>query len=56
VSDERRIGVEAGSPRDSANIGLKNLDERYQLIMQKGIQIENSGTTFTVFLPLLKSS
>jgi LytS/YehU family sensor histidine kinase len=44
------------APRDSANIGLKNLNERYQLIMQRGIRIENSGSTFTVILPLLKTS
>lgn len=32
--------------------GLKNLDSRFSLLMNKEIRISNDGLTFTVFLPL----
>jgi hypothetical protein len=40
----------------SSNVGLKNLDERYRLIMQEGIRVDSAGSRFTVTLPLLKAS
>ena len=40
----------------SSNIGLRNLDERYRLIMQEGIRVDCAGSWFTVTLPLLKTS
>ena len=40
----------------SSKVGLKNLDERYQLIMQEGIRIDSTGSHFTVILPLLKTA
>lgn len=41
--------------RDSSRIGLKNLNERYKLITEKEILMENSGKTFQITLPLLKT-
>ncbi len=40
--------------RPSSKIGLQNLKERYQLITQRSIIIEEEEKTFTVHLPLLK--
>jgi sensor histidine kinase YesM len=39
----------------SSRIGLSNLNERYSLIVNKGITIDQSPETFSVSLPLLKS-
>ncbi len=40
--------------KPSGKIGLENLRERYRLITGKEIVIEDSGTVFTVKLPVLK--
>lgn len=53
VCNEVRRKSSSNAP---SNIGLKNLDERYRLIMQEGIRIDSAGTRFTVTLPLLKAS
>jgi len=53
VCNEVRRKSPASAP---SNIGLKNLDERYRLIMQEGIQIDSAGSRFTVTLPLLRTS
>ncbi len=37
---------------DTNGTGLKNLENRFSLLMNKKIRIENDGTTFCVFLPL----
>ena len=42
--------------KPSGRIGLENLRERYRLITGKEIIIEDSGTAFTVKLPVLKIS
>jgi LytS/YehU family sensor histidine kinase len=42
------------SPPDSNGIGLKNLDHRFELLMNNNIRIVNDGTWFTVYLPLKK--
>lgn len=34
--------------------GLENLESRFLLLMNQSIRIQNNGTTFTVFLPLIK--
>lgn len=39
----------------SSRIGLSNLDERYKLIIQKGLFISQSADMFTVTLPILKA-
>lgn len=39
-------------PEQGTGIGLKNLDERYRLLIGKKISIENNGKTFSVILPL----
>jgi len=41
---------------DSSHLGLKNFDERYRLIMRKGIRVESASSRFTVTLPLMKAS
>jgi len=33
--------------------GLKNLENRFSLLMDKQIRVENDGTTFRVYLPLI---
>ena len=40
--------------RPSSKIGLQNLSERYMLITQRSIIIDEEEKTFTVRLPLLK--
>jgi len=40
----------------STKVGLKNIEKRYALITGKSIEIINSGTRFSVSLPLLKAS
>jgi LytS/YehU family sensor histidine kinase len=39
---------------DTNGIGLKNLENRFLLLMKKQIRIKNDGTRFTVYLPLKK--
>ncbi len=39
----------------SSRIGLSNLDERYKLILQRGLHISQSPDQFTVTLPILKA-
>jgi hypothetical protein len=40
------------SPPDTNGIGLKNLENRFLLLMNKQIRINNDGERFTVYLPL----
>jgi hypothetical protein len=40
------------SPSLTNGTGVKNLENRFCLLMNKPVRIENDGTTFTVFLPL----
>lgn len=40
------------SPADTSGIGLKNLDHRFELLMNSHIRIVNDGNIFTVYLPL----
>jgi hypothetical protein len=40
------------TPPDSGGTGLKNLESRFSLLMNKQIRIENDGETFSVYLPL----
>ena len=42
------------SPPDSNGTGLKNLENRFQLLMNQKIRIKNDGSRFTVYLPLKK--
>lgn len=35
-------------------IGLKNLSQRYQLLLDRSIQVVNDGSSFTVVLPLIQ--
>lgn len=39
-------------PADSNGTGLRNLENRFWLLTEKKIRIENTGTKFTVYLPL----
>jgi len=39
---------------DTNSTGLKNLENRFLLLMNKQIRIKNDGTRFTVYLPLKK--
>lgn len=39
-------------PAESNGTGLLNLENRFWLLMEKKIRIENSGNKFTVYLPL----
>jgi two-component system LytT family sensor kinase len=39
----------------SSRIGLSNLNERYSLIVNRGITIVQNPETFSVLLPILKS-
>ena len=39
-------------PASTNGSGLKNLEDRFLLLMNKQIKIENNGTTFSVYLPL----
>ena len=41
---------------NSTNIGLKNLRNRYQLLCNKNILVEDSAEEYTVKLPLIKSN
>jgi LytS/YehU family sensor histidine kinase len=40
------------TPPDTNGIGLKNLENRYALLMNKQIRIKNDGKLFHVYLPL----
>ncbi|MGB4291345.1 MAG: histidine kinase [Bacteroidales bacterium] len=42
------------TPPETNGTGLKNLDNRFQLLMNKKIRVENDGKRFTVYLPLKK--
>lgn len=42
------------SAPDSNGIGLKNLDHRFELLMNNHIRVVNDGTSFMVYLPLKK--
>jgi len=39
-------------PPTTNGIGLKNLESRFSLLMNKHIRIENDGKTFSIYLPL----
>lgn len=41
-------------PQPSSKIGLRNLDNRYKLITQRNIIIENNFESFTVKLPIIR--
>lgn len=40
------------SPSETNGTGLKNLENRFALLMNKQIRIEDDGNTYTVYLPL----
>jgi len=42
------------TPSDSNGTGLSNLDNRFQLLMNRHIRMKNDGQRFTVYLPLKK--
>jgi len=42
------------SSPDTNGTGLKNLENRFLLLMNQQIRVENDGTRFTVYLPLKK--
>lgn len=44
------------APSETNGTGLKNLESRFQLLMNRQIRTTNDGTTFTVYLPLKKES
>jgi LytS/YehU family sensor histidine kinase len=39
-------------PKSTNGTGIKNLENRFQLMMNKNIRIEDDGKMFSVFLPL----
>jgi len=41
------------SPPETNGTGLRNLKNRFQLLMNKPIRIENNGDMFSVYLPLM---
>ncbi|OOQ60859.1 sensor histidine kinase [Mucilaginibacter pedocola] len=41
------------TPEEGTGTGLKNIKERYRLLMNKPIEVENTGGKFSVTLPLL---
>jgi hypothetical protein len=41
-------------PEEGTGTGLKNITERYRLLMDRPVQIINDGKCFTVTLPLLR--
>lgn len=43
-------------PPDTTGTGLRNLENRFLLLMNKKIRIVNDGTMFTVYLPLKKET
>ena len=42
------------TPSDSNGTGLSNLENRFQLLMNRHIRMKNDGQRFTVYLPLKK--
>jgi hypothetical protein len=44
------------SPPDTTGTGLKNLEHRFMLLMNRMIRIENDGVSFSVYLPLNKDN
>jgi LytS/YehU family sensor histidine kinase len=40
------------APTDTNGTGLKNLENRFSLLMNRQIRIENDGKIFHVYLPL----
>jgi LytS/YehU family sensor histidine kinase len=39
-------------PSETNGTGLKNLESRFLLLLNRKIRIDNDGNTFTVYLPL----
>jgi two-component system, LytTR family, sensor kinase len=61
MKDESHIAVENGlrkktDAEPSTGIGLKNIQNRYQFLFGKDIEITESNTLFTVVLPLTEQS
>jgi two-component system LytT family sensor kinase len=44
------------TPVDSTGLGLVNLRERYKLLYNKAIQVENTGTAFIVTVPVMRQA
>lgn len=44
------------TPVDSIGLGLVNLRERYKLLFNKAIQVENTGASFRVVVPVLRQA
>jgi LytS/YehU family sensor histidine kinase len=40
------------TPSDTNGTGIKNLENRFMLLLDKQIRIENDGNLFSVYLPL----
>ncbi len=40
----------------STGVGLRNLSDRYALLVHKYITIHNDGTTYTVTIPIIHST
>jgi hypothetical protein len=40
------------TPADTNGTGLKNLENRFRLLMGKEIRVNSDGKYFTVYLPL----
>jgi len=41
------------TPSATNGTGLNNLQSRFQLLMERSINVDDDGTNFTVWLPLL---
>lgn len=50
----RNVMNRIGHPQPSSKIGLRNLDNRYKLITQRNIIIENNFESFIVKLPIIR--
>lgn len=50
VNNKRK---KSGRPGDSTGIGLKNLENRFQLLVQKPIEVQEAPDEFSVKLPLV---
>ncbi|TGE10033.1 sensor histidine kinase [Hymenobacter fodinae] len=44
------------TPVDSTGLGLSNLRERYKLLFNKAIGVENSGAVFSVTVPMVRQA
>jgi len=53
---KNNLQIKSSLPEDSAGIGLSNIRKRYELLSDENMSVSDSDHSFTVHLPLLKTT